>query len=178
LGFIFGGDFRYCGGVISVIGQNMKQVRELDAIDRRLLALLQEDATISHAELAERVGASAASCWRRIKLLESSGYLTKTVRLVDATLVGRGVNVLCNVRMASHAKESRDAFEQFVRSQPEIVECFSMSGDWDYLLRIVVADVVGYNTYLMRQLLSEPTVAGASSHFALGLVKHTTAVPV
>lgn len=156
----------------------MKHDRVLDQVDRRILHILQEDATISHSDLAERVGASTASCWRRIKALEAASYLTKTVRLVDAALVGRGVNVLCNVRMRSHAKESRDAFEQFVQGQPEIVETFSMSGDWDYLLRIVVADVTDYNTFLMRQLLGHPSVAGASSHFALGLVKYTTAIPV
>jgi Lrp/AsnC family transcriptional regulator len=156
----------------------MKPIREIDAIDRRILALLQQDATISHAELAERVGASAASCWRRIKTLEAAGFLTATVRLVDAQMVGRGVNVLCNVRMRSHAKEARDAFESFVRGRPEIVECFSMSGDWDYLLRVVVADVADYNDFLMRILLGHESVAGASSHFALQMTKYTTALPI
>ena len=156
----------------------MKPDLELDLVARKILALLQEDATISHAELAERVGASGASCWRRVKALEAAGYLTRTVRLVDPARLGRGVNVLCNVRMGSHAKPSRDAFETFVRSQPEITEVFSMSGDWDYLLRIVVADVADYNDFLMRQLLAHPSVAGASSHFALELVKYTTAIPV
>lgn len=156
----------------------MKQDRDLDEVDRKILALLQQDATISHADLAGRVGASAASCWRRIKRLEAAGFLTATVRLVDPEKVGRGVNVLCNVRMASHAKPARDAFESFVRRRPEIVECFSMSGDWDYLLRIVVADVSDYNDFLMRVLLGHESVAGASSHFALQLTKHTTALPV
>ena len=156
----------------------MKQAIELDAVTRKILTILQEDGTISHADLAERVGASSASCWRRIKSLETAGYLTKTVRLVNPERVGRGVNVLCNVRMRSHAKDARDAFEAFVRAQPEIIETFSMSGDWDYLLRIVVADVAGYNNFLMRQLLGHPSVAGASSHFALELVKYTTAIPI
>lgn len=157
---------------------NVKQARELDLVDRRILALLQEDATLSHVDMAERVGASAASCWRRIKALEASGHLTRTVRLVDPEKVGRGVNVLCNVRMRSHAKAARDAFESFVRARPEIVETFSMSGDWDYLLRIVVADVADYNSFLMGTLLGHPSVAGASSHFALELTKYTTALPV
>ncbi|WP_299013846.1 Lrp/AsnC family transcriptional regulator [uncultured Caulobacter sp.] len=156
----------------------MKSKLDLDPVARRILAILQEDATISHADLAERVGAATASCWRRIKSLEAAGYLTKTVRLVDPERVGRGVNVLCNVRMRSHAKDARDAFETFARAQPEIIEVFSMSGDWDYLLRIVAADVADYNDFLMRQLLGHPSVAGASSHFALELVKYTTAIPV
>ena len=156
----------------------MKQDRDLDAVDRRILAVLQDDATISHADLAERVGASSASCWRRIKALEAAGYFTKAVRLVDPQRVGCGVNVFCNVRMRSHAKPDRDAFETFIRGRPEIIECFSMSGDWDYLLRVVVADVSDYTDFLMRTMLGHPAVAGASSHFALELTKYTTALPV
>lgn len=156
----------------------MKQDFAIDAIDRKILAILQQDATLSHAELGERVGASGASCWRRIKALEAAGLLKQTVRLVDAEKLGHGVNVLCSVRMRSHAADAREAFETFVQTRPEIVECFSMSGDWDYLLRVVAADVAGYNGFLMRTLLSHPSVSGASSHFALALVKHTTALPV
>lgn len=156
----------------------MKQDRPIDSIDRRIVALLQEDATLSHAELADRVGASAASCWRRVKALETAGVLTRTVRLVDPAAVGRGVNVLCNVRMRSHAMEARHDFERFVDDHAEIIECFSMSGEWDYLLRIVVADVGDYNHFLMQTLLGHPSVAGASSHFALSMTKYTTAMPV
>lgn len=156
----------------------MKNDREINAIDRRIIAALQEDATVSLADLAERVGASSASCWRRIKALETSGVLTRTVRLVDPEKVGRGVNVLCNIRMRSHAREARQAFEEFVQTRPEIVETFSMSGEWDYLLRVVVADVAGYNHFLMQILLGHPSVADASSHFALSMTKYTTALPV
>ena len=156
----------------------MKKVATLDRVDRDILMLLQEDATISHADMAERVGASTASCWRRVKAMEASGLLGRTVRLVDANSIARGVNVLCNVRMRSHATEVRQAFEAFVASRPEVLESFSMSGEWDYLLRIVVADVADYNGFLMGTLLGHPSVAGASSHFALSLTKYTTAFPV
>lgn len=156
----------------------MKQNYSLDVVDRRIVTLLQEDATLSHAELAERVGASSASCWRRIKALEGAGLLTRTVRLVDPAKIGRGVNVLCNIRMRSHALEARQDFERFVDTRPEIVECYSMSGDWDYLLRVVVADVADYNHFLMQALLSHSSVAGASSHFALAMTKYTTALPL
>lgn len=156
----------------------VKQPHPLDAIDRKIVSILQSDATLSHAELGERVGASSASCWRRIKALETAGVLTRTVRLADPELLGRGVNVLCNVRMRSHAREARQQFERFVEDRPEVVECFSMSGDWDYLLRIVVADVADYNMFLMQTLLGHPSVDGASSHFALAMTKYTTAIPV
>ena len=156
----------------------MKQIVQLDQVDRRIVALVQEDATLSHAELAERVGASAASCWRRIKALESRGVLRRTVRLVDPETIGRGVNVMCNIRMRSHARDARQAFELFVDGKPEVVECFSMSGEWDYLLRIVVSDVSDYNNFLMNTLLGHPSVEGGSSHFVLSTTKYTTALPV
>jgi Lrp/AsnC family transcriptional regulator len=151
---------------------------EIDAIDRRILDQLQVDASLSSAELAERVGSSAASCWRRVKNLEATGVLGPAVRLVHADKIGRSVNVLCNVRVRSHAREARGAFEDFVRARREIIECYSMSGDWDYLLRIVAADVADYEHFLMRVLLEHPSVGGASSHFALSQTKYTTALPL
>jgi Lrp/AsnC family transcriptional regulator len=150
----------------------------LNETDRRILRALQQDGGLSHAALAEQVGASSASCWRRIRALEESGVLRNTVRLLDPVKIGRGVNVLCHVRMKSHAMEDRLAFEQYVSSQTEIMECYSMSGDWDYLLRVVASDVADYERFLMRGLLSQPTVATASSHFSLNQVKYTTALPV
>ncbi len=156
----------------------MKRIDRLDAIDRRIITLLQEDASIGHADLSERVGASTASCWRRIRALEEAGVLTRSVRLVDPQAVGRGVNVICNIRMRSHAQDARGAFEAFVMERPEIVESFSMSGEWDYMLRVVVADVSDYNLFLMHTLLAHPSVAGAASHFALSMTKYTTAIPV
>ncbi|WEK47837.1 MAG: Lrp/AsnC family transcriptional regulator [Candidatus Andeanibacterium colombiense] len=156
----------------------MKRTRELELIDRKILTILQRDASVSHAELAERVGASSASCWRRIKALEADGVLLAAVRLADAHKLDRGVNVLCNVRVANQVQASSVAFEAFVREHPEIVECYSMSGDWDYLLRVVVRDVADYNAFLTGKMLKHPAVASASSNFALETIKFTTAVPL
>jgi Lrp/AsnC family transcriptional regulator len=156
----------------------MKQPFKIDETDRKILSAIQRDAAISHAELGQQVGTSAASCWRRIRTLEAAGVLGKVVRLVDSEAIGKSVNVLCNIRMKSHAKDVRGAFEKFVERRPEIVECFSMSGDWDYLLRIVVSDVADYNLFLMETLLGHGSVAGASSHFALSMPKYTTAIPI
>jgi Lrp/AsnC family transcriptional regulator len=139
---------------------------------------LQENADQSQAALAEQVGASAASVWRRVRALEEAGVLKGAVRLVDPAKVGRGVSVICQLRMRSHAAEERGRFEAFVRTHAEIAECFAMSGEWDYLLRVVVRDVADYERFLMGELLRHPTVATASSHFALSEVKRTTAVPV
>jgi len=143
-----------------------------------LLRALQQDASLSHAALAQAVGASAASCWRRIRSLESAGVLQRTVRLVDAQRVDRGVSVICQVRMKSHAQPAREDFENFIRTREEVLECHSMSGEWDYLMRVVVADVGDYERFLMRELLRHPAVATAASHFALSQIKYTTAIPV
>lgn len=151
---------------------------QLTNLDRRILDQLQGDALLSNAELAERVGSSPASCWRRVKALEAAGVLGPAVRLLDAAALGQGVNVLCNVRVSSHTREVRGAFEDFVRSRREVMECYSMSGEWDYLLRIVAVDVADYERFLMRVLLDHPSVGGASSHFALSQTKYTTALPV
>ena len=156
----------------------MKQDFDFNAVDRRIISALQADASLSNADLAEAAGASAASCWRRVKALEETGVLRKSVWLVDPARIGRGVNVLCNIRVRSHAAEVRASFEAFVDDRPEVIECFSMSGEWDYLLRIVVADVDDYNLFLMKTLLSHPSVATASSHFALSMTKYTTALPL
>jgi Lrp/AsnC family transcriptional regulator len=151
---------------------------QLDDLDRRILRALQADGRQSHTQVAEQVGSSAASCWRRIRALETAGVLDRAVWLVSRPKIGLGVTVICNLRIRSHESAARAAFETFIRTQGEILECHSMSGEWDYLLKIVVADVSDYERFLMGRLLGHPAVATASSHFALAEVKYTTAVPV
>jgi Lrp/AsnC family transcriptional regulator len=156
----------------------VKQDVQLDAVDRRIVRELQRDAGLSHAALAERVGASAASVWRRVRALEKEGVLGKSVRLASAQQLGRPVNVLCQVRMSRQTVEARGDFEDFIQSREEIVECYAMSGEWDYLLRISVRDVADYDRFIMRGVLAHPSVANAASNFALRQVKYTTEIPV
>jgi DNA-binding Lrp family transcriptional regulator len=156
----------------------VKSIYVLDGVDKRILAHLQRDAAVSNADLADKVGSSAASVWRRVKAMEAAGLLKASVRLVDQAVLGYGVNVLCNIRIRSHARDVRGAFESLVAERPEILECFSMSGDWDYLLRIVATDVADYERFLMQILLEHPAVGGASSHFALSMTKYSTALPL
>ena len=151
---------------------------QLDETDRRIVRELQRDASLSHAALADKVGASAASVWRRVRNLEKENVLGSTVRLANAELLGRSVNVLCQVRMARQSVEARAEFEQFIQSRAEIVECYSMSGEWDYLLRIAVRDVADYDRFIMRGVLAHASVANAASNFALRQVKYTTEIPV
>lgn len=151
---------------------------DLDPLDRRIVAQLQQDASLSNAELAERVGSTGPSCWRRIRALEEAGVLGKAVRLADQALLGKSVNMLCNVRMRTYEVGGIEAFEAFVRAEARILECFSISGEWDYLLRVIASDVADYEEFLMRTLLRHPSVAGASSHLALSVTKYQTAIPV
>ena len=151
---------------------------QLDEIDRRIIRELQRDATLSHAALAELVGSSAASVWRRVRVLEKEGVLGPSVRLANAERLGRSVNVLCQVRMTRQTVEARSEFEDFIQARPEIVECYAMSGEWDYLLRIAVRDVADYDRFIMRGVLAHPSVANAASNFALRQVKYTTEIPV
>jgi DNA-binding Lrp family transcriptional regulator len=150
----------------------------MDAIDRKIVREVQRDASLSHAALAERVGASSASVWRRVRGLEQAGVLGRTVRLASAEALGRAVNVLCQVRMTRQSVEARSDFELFIQSREEIVECYAMSGEWDYLLRIAVRDVADYDRFVMRGVLAHPSVANAASNFALRQVKYTTEIPV
>ena len=156
----------------------MKETHRLDPIDRRIVRQLQRDASQSHAALADKVGASSASVWRRIRALEKGGVLGKTVRLADAEALERSVNVLCQVRMTRQTVEARAEFEEFIQSREEIVECYAMSGEWDYLLRIAVRDVADYDRFVMRGVLAHPSVAHAASNFALRQVMYTTEIPV
>lgn len=156
----------------------MKQSVKLDSLDRRLLTLLQRDASLSNAELAERVGSTSPSCWRRIRQLEEAGVLKETVRLADAKLLDQTVNVLCQVRIRDYSAECIERLEDFVERTDRIMECYSMSGDWDYLMRIVATDVSDYEQFLRRIMLKHPSIASASSHFALSVTKHRTALPV
>jgi DNA-binding Lrp family transcriptional regulator len=150
----------------------------MDNIDRQILRSLQVDGSLSVAALAAQVGTSTASCWRRVRSLEAAGVLGRTVRLVDARKVHRGVNVMCQVRLKSHAPGSRRSFERLLESHEEIMECYAMSGEWDYLLRIVVADIDEYERFLMKHVLNHESVATVASNFALSQLKYSTALPV
>lgn len=151
---------------------------DLDETDLQILDALQHDASLSQAELASRVALSTTSCWRRVRALEETGLIVGRVALLDPARVGLGVSVIASVSLSEHHDENREAFETFVAEHPEIVECYSMSGDRDYMLRVVVRDVEAYDRFLTRFLLHHPAVDSASSSFALRQIKYTTALPL
>ena len=156
----------------------MQMPHTLDAIDRRILAVLQRQGDISHAALAAEVASSPASCWRRIRALEEAGILGPAVRLLDPAAIGRELDVVCYVRLNSQAPDARASLEEFILARPEVMSCYSMTGEWDYMLSIVVGAVRDFEHFLMNDLLRHPAVASSNSHFALKRVKYTTALPV
>ena len=151
---------------------------DLSRSDRRLLNELQCDATRSHSELAELVGVSRTSCWRRIREFEKAGLIERQVALLNPKVAGFNIQVLLLVAMTEHTDENRQSFERHVSLLPEVTECFSVSGDRDYVLHVVVRDMDGYNEFLNAQILKHAAVRSASSTFVLRRVKYSTVMPL
>lgn len=150
----------------------------MDDFDRKILRTLQDAPDITMASLAERVGLSQTPCWRRVKALEESGIIAGRAVLLDPRKIGLAVSVFAQIRLSRHDEGTLDALETAVRGHPEIVECFSMSGEADYLLRIVARNIEDYERFLKKILLHLPGVAAVNSSFALKSVKMTTNLPV
>ncbi len=149
----------------------------LDAIDRKILICLQRDATLPVAEIAERVGLSTTPCWRRIQRLERDGVIAGRVALLDPDKINLGVTVFVHIRTAQHNAAWLEKFAAAVAAIPEIVELYRMSGDIDYLMRVVVPDIAGYDAIYQR-LIAAVELSDVSSTFAMERIKHTTALPV
>lgn len=150
----------------------------LDDTDRRLLRLLQQDASLSTAELAERVGLSQAPCWRRIKRLKDEGVIRAIVALADAPALGLGVTVFATVTLEEHSERATAAFESAMRAAPEVLECCAVTGDRDYWLKIAVGGIEDYDRFLTQRLLHLKLVRAVNSRFVLRAIKQTTALPL
>jgi len=151
---------------------------ELDEIDRRILAVLQDNARIANVDLAGKVGVSASPCWRRVRELEQSGVIARYVTLVEPAALGLQVSVFVQVTLEKQVEAALEQFEQAVQARPEVMECYLMTGDADYHLRVVVRDLLAYERFLMDHLTKVPGIANIRSSFALKQVKYTTALPL
>ena len=149
----------------------------LSVPDRRLLQALQEDASLSQIDLAERSGLSRTSVWRRVRELEEAGVIEGKVALLNPKALGLQIHVLLSVSMVEHSNKVRRSFETHVECLPEVMECFSVSGERDYVLQIISRDMESYNEFLNTKILHHSSVRSASSSFALRRVKYTTALP-
>ncbi|MBO9685937.1 Lrp/AsnC family transcriptional regulator [Roseateles chitosanitabidus] len=150
---------------------------KLDSIDRKILAVLQEDATVQIADLAARVGLSQTPCWRRVQRLKEAGVITREVMLVDRHAVNVGVTVFVSIKTNVHGQGWFEQFRAAVEAIPEVVEFYRMSGDVDYLLRVVVPDIAAYDQ-VYKRLIAGTQLFDVSSSFAMEELKFTTALPL
>ena len=155
-----------------------KEHHRLDRIDRRILQLLQDDASRSTADIADAVGLSTTPCWRRIQNLERAGYLRRRVALLDRERLNVGVDVIVAIRAGQHTAEWLAHFARAVSALPEVMELYRMSGDIDYLMRVVVPDIAAYDAFYKRLVASVDNIADISSSFAMERIKYTTALPL
>ena len=149
----------------------------MDEIDRKLLALLQDNAALSVAELSEKVGLSATPCWRRIQKLEQAGVILRRVTLLDPERVGAALSVFVAIEAGDHSPEWLTNFAGGVAAMPEVMEVYRMAGDIDYLLRVAVADMAAFDAFYKRLITVAP-LKNVTSRFAMERIKSTTALPL
>ncbi|MQQ99400.1 Lrp/AsnC family transcriptional regulator [Glaciimonas soli] len=149
----------------------------MDKIDKQILAILQEDATVAVADIAERVNLSSTPCWRRIQKLEEEGYLLRRVALLDAEKLNVGVTVFVSIKTNQHNAAWYEQFSATVKLIPEVVEFYRMSGNIDYLLRVVVPNIAAYDK-VYQKLTQANALFDVNASFAMEQIKHTTALPL
>ena len=160
----------------------MDEISALDKLDKGILRLLQANGRETYDAIGERVGLSSSAVLRRVKRLEEAGVIDRYVALVKPEAVGLGLTAYLNVRLEKHTERHKrnpmDLFRASVQTWPEVVECASLTGDMDYLLRVVVQDMAHYSRFIMDTLLKHPSVQDCKTSFVLDRVKNTTALPV
>ncbi|MEW6453728.1 MAG: Lrp/AsnC family transcriptional regulator [Pseudomonadota bacterium] len=149
----------------------------MDAIDRKILKVVQDDASLSVAEIGSRVGLSSTPCWKRIQRLEADGVITKRVALVDPGKIGLGITVFVSIETGDHSQDWLSKFAETVSAMPEVMEFHRMAGDVDYMLRVVVPDIQGYDTFY-KKLIGTVPLKNVTSRFAMERIKSTTALPI
>jgi len=149
----------------------------MDAIDRKILAVLQKDASLSVAEIGNRVGLSSTPCWKRIQRLEAEGVIQRRVAVVDQDKLGLGVTVFVSIETGDHSEDWLKRFADVVSALPEVMEFYRMAGDVDYMLRVVVADIPGYDAFYKRLIATVP-LKNVTSRFAMEKIKSTTELPI
>jgi Lrp/AsnC family transcriptional regulator len=154
-----------------------ERLPKLDTTDRKILSLLQDDASLSVAEIGSRVGLSSTPCWKRIQRLEADGIIQRRVALVDQDKIGLGITVFVSIETGDHSQDWLARFADMVGAMPEVMEFYRMAGDVDYMLRVVVPDIQGYDTFYKKLIASVP-LKNVTSRFAMEKIKSTTALPI
>jgi Lrp/AsnC family transcriptional regulator len=151
---------------------------ELDQTDRRILDALQADGTLSAAEVAGKIGATATTCWRRINQLEKAGVIRARVALLDRAALGLNVTIFAHVKLSSQGRDALARFEQAIRRHPCVLECYTLMGEWDFLLQIVAHDIKEYEAFYLDHLSRIPQVQSVNSSMVMTALKKTTALPL
>jgi Lrp/AsnC family transcriptional regulator len=149
----------------------------MDAIDRKILAVVQEDASLSVADIGQKVGLSSTPCWKRLQRLEADGVIMRRVALIDPEKIGLGITVFVSVETGDHSQEWLAKFAEVVNAMPEVMEFYRMAGDVDYVLRVVVHDMASYDTFYKKLIATVP-LKNVTSRFAMERIKSTTALPI
>lgn len=151
---------------------------ELNSKDIAILRLLQQDASLTSTAIAERLNLSQSPCWRRINHIEQQGVITRRVALLDRDKLGMEVVVFATVNLSAHGREQLEQFEREIAQFAEVVECYTMTGAWDYMLKIITRDVRHYEQFIREHLLTMPLIREMHSHIAVTEIKNTTELPL
>ncbi|MFK8047850.1 MAG: Lrp/AsnC family transcriptional regulator [Halioglobus sp.] len=151
---------------------------ELNKQDLKILSLLQEDATISTASIADQINMSQSPCWRKINRLEQEGYIKRRVALLDRAALGMDVVVFSTVNLTSTGRQNLLEFERDIVRHPEVIECYTMTGIWDYMLKIVTRDIRHYEEFVRNTLTTSPSIRELHSHMAVTEIKNSTELPL
>jgi Lrp/AsnC family transcriptional regulator len=155
-----------------------KAQRTLDRLDRRILDLLQREATLPVAEVAARTGLSTTTCWRRIQQLEHEGVIRGRVALLDRSALGLDVTIFAHVKLSTQGRDAIAAFAEAIRERPEVLDCYTTMGEWDFMLRIVTRDIKAYEAFYLDHLSKLPNVQSINSSVTVTVIKETTVLPI
>ena len=150
----------------------------MDKLDKRILDLLQKDADLTAADIAERVGLSKAPCWRRIQQMEQHGVIRGRVALLDRSALGLDVIIFAHVKLSTQGRDAIAAFAEAIRERPEVLDCYTTMGEWDFMLRIVTRDIKAYEAFYLDHLSKLPNVQSINSSVTVTVIKETTVLPI
>jgi len=150
----------------------------LDRADRRILDLLQREGALSVAEVAARTGLSTTTCWRRIQTMEAQGVILGRVALLDRSALGLDVTIFAHVKLSTQGRDAIALFAEAIRERPEVLDCYTTMGEWDFMLRIVTRDIKAYEAFYLDHLSKLPNVQSINSSVTVTVIKETTVLPI
>jgi len=164
----------------SVMQRNLEDASRsgLDRVDRRILDLLQREGALPVAEVAARTGLSTTTCWRRIQHLEQTGVIRGRVAVLDRAALGLDVTIFAHVKLSSQGRDAIAAFSEAIRDRPEVLDCYTTMGEWDFMLRVVTRDIKAYEAFYLDHLSKLPNVQSINSSVTVTVIKETTALPL